>query len=165
MASAAPFLKTKLETVSNNVRNFAEIFGAYKECTPDIQKIVDEMIAIFCNADSTKDEKQCAVDVILESLFPGLMTDFVQINKKLVRLEPSKESLEKQEKVFADRLARLIRERKVTQTEVAKLIGVQQPAISMMLKRKCRPQKQTVLKLAVALAVEPDDLWPGINST
>jgi transcriptional regulator with XRE-family HTH domain len=51
-------------------------------------------------------------------------------------------------------------ERGVTQTELAERIGVGQPAISNMLCRQCRPQKRTVEKIAAALEVAPEELWP-----
>ena len=35
-----------------------------------------------------------------------------------------------------------------------------QPAVSMMVNRTCYPQKRTVEKIASALSVEPEDLWP-----
>lgn len=49
----------------------------------------------------------------------------------------------------------------MTQDQLAEKIGVGQPAISMMLKRQCRPQKRTVQRLAEALGVAAEELWPG----
>jgi transcriptional regulator with XRE-family HTH domain len=47
----------------------------------------------------------------------------------------------------------------ISQAELAKAIGVSQPAISLLLARKCRPQRRTVEKLAEALNVETRELW------
>ncbi len=38
-----------------------------------------------------------------------------------------------------------------------------QPAISQMLNRNCRPQKKTILRLAQALDVLPQELWPDLE--
>jgi len=45
--------------------------------------------------------------------------------------------------------------RGLTQAALAERIGVGQPAISMMLSRKCRPQRHTIEKLAAALQMAP----------
>ncbi len=47
----------------------------------------------------------------------------------------------------------------VTEVQLARRIGVSQSAISMMLPRRCRPQRRTVEKLAETLGVKADDLW------
>jgi len=44
---------------------------------------------------------------------------------------------------------------------LAEKIGVGQPAISMMLQRQCRPQKRTVMRIAEALGVSAEELWPN----
>jgi transcriptional regulator with XRE-family HTH domain len=49
----------------------------------------------------------------------------------------------------------------LTQAELAAKVGVGQPAISMMLNRSCRPQKKTVRRIATALGVTVEELWPG----
>ena len=54
-------------------------------------------------------------------------------------------------------------ERCVTQQELAERIGCSQPAVSQMLNRNCRPQKKTILKLAEALNVQPQELWPDLE--
>jgi transcriptional regulator with XRE-family HTH domain len=48
----------------------------------------------------------------------------------------------------------------MTQAQLADKLGLGQPAISMMLQRNCRPQKRTVVRLADALGVAPEELWP-----
>jgi transcriptional regulator with XRE-family HTH domain len=53
----------------------------------------------------------------------------------------------------------------ITQEELAKTVGIGQPAISNMLKRQCRPQKRTVERLAEALKLSPQDLWPNYVKT
>lgn len=72
--------------------------------------------------------------------------------------------MQAQEGEFADRLRRLMADIRITQEQLAEAIGVGQSAISMMLQRKCRPQKRTVRRLAQALGVAPEALWPGLES-
>jgi lambda repressor-like predicted transcriptional regulator len=69
--------------------------------------------------------------------------------------------MDQQEVEFAERLSRLMAERQVTQAELARRIGVGQSAVSMLLSRKCRPQPRTLGKIAEALGVRVEDLWPG----
>ena len=64
---------------------------------------------------------------------------------------------------FADRLRELMTTKCVTQQELSNRIGCSQPAISQMLNRKCRPQKNTIFKLAEALQVQPRELWPDLE--
>jgi DNA-binding Xre family transcriptional regulator len=116
------------------------------------------------DSDATDSEKQQALEVVVEAIFPGLATDIQETMESALRSKKGltiRQSLVKEEAVFADRLAEAMRDRRISQTELAKRIGVQQSAISMMLKRHCRPQARTVLRLAEALSVSPEDLWPG----
>jgi transcriptional regulator with XRE-family HTH domain len=68
-----------------------------------------------------------------------------------------------QQAAFADRLRELMAAKCVTQQELSERVGCSQPAISQILNRKCRPQKKTVLKLAEALQVQPQELWPDVE--
>jgi transcriptional regulator with XRE-family HTH domain len=70
------------------------------------------------------------------------------------------ERIEREVQRFADTLAQMLAEKKMTQAELAQRIGVGQSAISMMLSRKCRPQPRTLGKLAEALGVSVETLWP-----
>lgn len=72
-----------------------------------------------------------------------------------------RERIESVVRPFADTLARLLAEKQMTQAELARRIGVGQSAISTMLSRRCRPQPRTLGKLADALGVPVEDLWPG----
>lgn len=53
--------------------------------------------------------------------------------------------------------------KRISQQELADLVGCSQPAISQMLNRSCRPQKKTILKIAEALQGQAQDLWPDID--
>jgi lambda repressor-like predicted transcriptional regulator len=75
------------------------------------------------------------------------------------------EEMDQEEATFAARLAAFLKERSITQEELAARIGVGQPAISNLLNRQCRPQRRTVLRLAEALGVAPRELWPAFGSS
>ena len=51
-------------------------------------------------------------------------------------------------------------EQGMTQSELASALGLGQSAIANLLSRNCCPQRRTVVKLAKALGIAPDDLWP-----
>jgi transcriptional regulator with XRE-family HTH domain len=74
------------------------------------------------------------------------------------------EIMDREEAEFATRLAAIMKDRKLSQEGLAKLVGVGQPAISNMLNRQCRPQRATVERFANALEVPPDKLWPKLRS-
>jgi transcriptional regulator with XRE-family HTH domain len=71
--------------------------------------------------------------------------------------------MDKAEAAFAATLARLMAEREMTEAQLAEWSGVGQSAISMLLKRRCRPQRRTLPKLAEALGVTAEELWPGFE--
>ena len=73
------------------------------------------------------------------------------------------ERMDAEERNFARRLRQLIEERGLNQEQLAEKIGIGQSAITMMLKRTCRPQRKTVLRFAQALGVSPDELWPEVG--
>lgn len=84
------------------------------------------------------------------------------------RLSPAHRALmaqmEQAEAAFAATLTRLMAERQLTQAQLAERVGVGQSAISMLLKRRCRPQRRTLGKLAEALGVSVEELWPGFHT-
>src|SRR5262249_43666263 len=74
--------------------------------------------------------------------------------------EAAQRRREHEERFFAENLARLLREKDITQAELARRVGVKQPAVSIMLSRRCRPQRRTVEKMATALGIDVRALWP-----
>ena len=93
-----------------------------------------------------------------DNVSPRLAVHAIQI--------PSTESphAHQEKSEFANSLDGHMKAKGISQVELAAAIGVGQPAISMMLSRDCRPQRRTVEKLARALGVPPNDLWPGFGS-
>lgn len=71
------------------------------------------------------------------------------------------EEMAQEETAFVSKVSRLLAEKQLTQAELAKMVGVSQPAISMILSRRCRPHPRTIGKIAAALDVKVEELWPG----
>jgi lambda repressor-like predicted transcriptional regulator len=149
-----------------NIRAFLEIKNAYDECDPEIREVVDDMFAI-CKSDTAgPDQKRRAVHTIIEALFPSLAVD---LEEEVGRVDACpaalayEQELDAQEATFAERLKNAMQSLGWTQEKLAERTGVGQPAISNMLNRQCRPQKRTVRRIAEALGVPPEQLWPGIT--
>jgi transcriptional regulator with XRE-family HTH domain len=66
----------------------------------------------------------------------------------------------RQNDYFAEAVLMCLKRQKVTQSAIAKRIGIGQSAVSMILSRQCRPQRETVKKFAKALGVAAEQLWP-----
>lgn len=149
---------------------FAKFFHGFMECSDEIQAAVREMIEIVVDPESEEDERKMALATIADALFPN--RDDGEIG---VELEESErmgaeysdetrqvlDEMDQEETTFAQRLRTMMTEKRMTQADLAERIGVGQPAISMMLNRQCRPQRRTIIQLAEALGVAPQELWPS----
>ena len=146
-----------------DVTRFALLLHAYKECSAEVQEIVNEMTEIIVDDQTSADEKSHATDALVEALFPALMSEVREIDEYR-NAHPSTsqvcDELDQQEAGFADRLRGQMEKRGMTQEDLAAATGVRQPAISNMLKRRCRPQRRTITRFAEALGIEPEELWP-----
>ncbi len=71
--------------------------------------------------------------------------------------------MDSQEALFSDRLRQIMKDKNITQQQLAERIECSQPAISQMLNRKCRPQRKTLDKIASALSVDVLELWPDLE--
>lgn len=157
---------TQRDILNNEAAQFALYLRAYKECSAEVQQIVDNMSAIITNPESDDDERREAIDLVVEAMFPGLTTE---IRERLDHAVDSEEgraieaALDAQEATFAERVRDLMQARGVTQAELADAAGVTQPAISNILTRNCRPQRRTVEKIAQAFSVTADELWPALS--
>ena len=122
---------------------------AIVECSDEVREVVLRMVNVVESSQATPADRQRALVTIADVL----------------RLKPNEEDGQapSQQAAFADRLRELMTERCVTQQELAARIGCSQPAVSQMLNRNCRPQKKTILKLAEALNVQPQELWPDLE--
>jgi lambda repressor-like predicted transcriptional regulator len=153
--------------LETNVRLFLEIKSTYDECDPEIREVIDDMCAICANPEAGEDQKRRAMHTIMEALFPSLAVDLVQSVDSL-RSHPEsvayERELDAQEATFAERLKNAMQANGWTQERLAERTGVGQPAISNMLNRQSRPQTRTVLRIAEALEVSPEELWPGLST-
>jgi predicted XRE-type DNA-binding protein len=142
---------------------FAMFLRAYHECSEAIQGVVDEMSLIIVDETATEEDKAHAAETMVEALFPKLTADMQEGITNAMHTRRSKaarEELDKEEEMFATKLKMAMEAADISQTRLAELTDVSQPAISNMLNRKCRPHRGTVEKLARALKVPPTELWP-----
>lgn len=148
---------------------FAELFPIYLECSNEVQAAIKDMVLIVNDPEATEDERHMAVATIAEALFPascdsGFGVDLENLNKAAVGDEAQVlDRMAAEQATFSERLQAVMDRRGVTQAELAKAIGVGQPAISMLLSRECRPQRRTVEKIAKALKVPAEEIWPGFR--
>lgn len=53
-----------------NVEIFAQLYQEYLECADDIQEVVRDMLAIVNDPEADADEKEMALDTMVEALLP-----------------------------------------------------------------------------------------------
>lgn len=154
------------KVVSNQVAQFAAFFRAYIECKPEVQQVIQELSAIVESDEATQEEREYAVSVMVEALFPGLAADTLETHRGWLSSEDTakeRQEVDNQEVFFGDKVRQLMTEKNISQELLAERVGVGQPAISNILNRKCRPQQKTIAKVATALGVSPSELWPACN--
>jgi lambda repressor-like predicted transcriptional regulator len=143
---------------------FAMFLNAYHECSEEVRAVVDEMAGIIVDPEATDEDRWHAASTMVEALLPGLTTETSEGFVNTMQSGAAKkirQELDVEEETFANRLRQTMEEKDVSCSRLAELTGVSQPAISNLLTRKCRPHRGTVEKLAKALRVEPDALWPA----
>jgi predicted XRE-type DNA-binding protein len=138
---------------------------ALSECDEELRAEAIELFKQIASGELSDGELYATAALLAEILFPnadhkglpGLdMVEAEGIGRKISEEAASVlDEMDKEERVFADRLRTLMATKGVTQAQLAEKIGVGQPAISNMLQRECRPQKRTIAKIAEALAVAP----------
>lgn len=144
------------------------------ECSDEIQLAVISLIDVAKNPLTLAEDRKRALMTIADALY--LNPDEVDgeygqdaVRSEAYAAEKSKPlarevaKMNTQEEAFAERLRELMKAKGVCQRELAERVDCSQPAISQMLNRACRPQRKTILKLAKALAVKPQDLWPDLD--
>ena len=145
---------------------------AYLESSNEVQQVVGRMLQVLDDPSSSEEQRNMAISTIADALFRNphkgeYGMDLAASEGEAAVVEPRLQAIVKrmdeEEDSFALRLRKLMDDQCITQAELAKRIGVGQPAISNMLNRNCRPQKKTIMKLATALNVSPTDLWPGVE--
>ena len=143
---------------------------ALEDCEDELREEAVVLFKQLASGELSPDEEFATITLLAEILFPNgdgqaLAPEDSESEETARQESPESrsilEKMDRQEESFADNLRELMREKGITQAELAEKLGIGQPAISMMLQRQCRPQKQTVLRLAKALGVEPSELWSG----
>jgi lambda repressor-like predicted transcriptional regulator len=139
----------------------AKMLHGYLECDDVIQAGIRNTLATINDPATDEDDRVMALHTLAEALFPerhdGLLgRDLAELDDELATVESD---LQQEETHFAERLAALMHERGLSQADLARRMGIGQPAISNMLNRRARPQQATVNRFAEALGVEPSELW------
>ncbi|MGA2035391.1 MAG: helix-turn-helix transcriptional regulator [Thermoguttaceae bacterium] len=151
----------------------ATFLRAYLECSDEIQAGIRDLLEILNDPNTEEDDHDMTLITLANALFPNprdakLGMDLGESeNLGTMYSQETRETLEetdREEERFATLLRSTMERQGITQEQLAAKIGVGQPAISNMLKRQCRPQRRTVLRLAEALGVAADDLWPGFKN-
>jgi DNA-binding Xre family transcriptional regulator len=152
-----------------SIELFAAVLNSYLKSSSVVQEIVVSMAAIINDPAAEKEEVDAAIDTLIEALFPaghdgvyGVDMEMLEAPGEARDAAAVLDSHRRQEEHFTAAVRVLMAKKNMTQHDLAKIIGVSQPAISMLLSRKCRPQKMTVEKIAQALQVAPGELWPEI---
>ena len=154
-----------------------EIFwAALAKCRTELQEVVFRMLSVVENPKSNSRERQEAMRSITDALFfdhiekeddidygIGLVTSEGGTAQIVPQRSPEVATMDTQQTAFAARLRALMEAKHISQQDLASRVGCSQPAISLMLNRRCRPQKKTILKLADALNVNPNELWPDLE--
>ena len=151
-----------LQVNDEALRLFAHLLRIYLDRGQEDQEGIESMASIITNPDADDDDVQAALDTLRESLHSTASAVDLESEDELTDEERSaSRRMDSEEAAFAERLLAVMTEKNMSQVQLAAAIGVGQPAISMMLSRNCRPQRRTVERLARALEVSPEQLWPG----
>ena len=150
-------------------RVFAQFFRAYLECDEEVQAIVRRQATIATDPEIDEEDRASALATVLEALFPDDSPYDGRLGLDLADWErfaagddrAAIDEMDRQEATFAARLHAAMTARGMTQAQLASALGVGQPAISNLLNRESRPQSRTVARLAEALGMPPEDLWPA----
>lgn len=148
-----------------------DFMRALMECSSELQEQVLLLLKdVVCADDVDPDDKEMAMFTIADILFPnphkGLHGMDMQESEEEAAQQDTELSeivrrMDAQETTFAQRLQVAMDEQGMTQVELACAVGLGQSAIANLIARNCRPQRRTVLKLAKALSVSTDVLWPN----
>ncbi len=161
-------------TRSMDVPSRKRFLGALIECSDEVQQVVVSLVNVLKDSRTTVSERTRALSTIADALFLNPCEDDGEYGQDLAASEayaavrsPSLArevaKMNTQEATFSQRLQELMAAKRISQQELADRVGVSQPAISQMIRRVCRPQKKTILKLAEAFNVHPREIWPDID--
>lgn len=157
-----------------------ELIRQYLECSDEVQSVVRSMFAVLEHDQTTTEDRQRAINTIADALFlkPYEGHGRYGMNLSTIERETAEkheqpewrpvvaarlDQLDSQEATFAQRLRQILKEKNLTQEELAERLNCTQSAVSKMLSRDSRPQRKTILKMARALNIEATDLWPNLE--
>ena len=152
--------------------NFANVlYRAYLDASDDVRHVIEAMTRIYADPKSDPQDRESAMDTLVDALFPQMHKGELGIDLHDVKVFPNEgpgpneieSAMTAEEASFAERLATFMEQKGISQAQLAEMTDVGQSAIAMMLARDCRPQRRTVAKLAEALKVTPESLWPGFR--
>jgi DNA-binding XRE family transcriptional regulator len=160
-------MSAKLST-GNSPLKISEVLQAFFQLDARKQREIQEQLNRLMDPQTSEAERDRAEKALAAMLqAAGGQQQAGRVLGREERFGPAHHELrtqmEQAEAAFAGTLARLMAERQFTQAQLAERIGVGQSAISMLLKRRCRPQRRTLGKLAQALGVTVEELWPSFN--
>ncbi|HKI36303.1 MAG TPA: helix-turn-helix transcriptional regulator [Gemmataceae bacterium] len=147
-------------------QGFAAIWPRYLGCSTPVQGVVRDLVQLFNDPAIEAEERQRILRALAVTLYqhaddrPPKHKEPSPARPTVPEEETWRRRLEQEEEVFVANLKRLMSERRLTQADLAQRAGLSQPAISMMLARKYRPQRRTVRLLAQVLGVHESELWP-----
>jgi DNA-binding XRE family transcriptional regulator len=161
----APELEScDFEELLCKARSFAELMGVYLQSSPKLREAIIDMVELAQDEATGPADRDRAYATIASALLASTNAEAwaagVRESREPLSAE-KKAALDSQQAVFGERLREQRMARRLTQAELAERVGVGQSAISTMEDGKCCPQGTTLAKLAAALGVEKNDLWPA----
>lgn len=135
------------------------------------QNVASRMLRIIEDAEATEADRRRACNTIREALrIPGEgvqapLTDSREQYLSGFGRDESVNRYRSQELRFWDSVQLLMKSRNITQAQLAERLGTSQPSVSQMLSRRCRPQRSTIMNIAGALGVSPQELWADLDVT
>lgn len=149
---------------------FADVFQAFLECSDEVQAVVRDMVAIYNSPDATFEERESAAETIAEALFfrsqqsdIGIDLDGEHADLAPGQIQDVLKQMEAEELDFGERVTRLLEAKKMSQDELAAALDLTPPAVAMIIARDCRPQRHTIERVATALSVPAEELWPRVR--
>jgi DNA-binding XRE family transcriptional regulator len=145
---------------------FLEMLPVYLRSPESVQTALRECAETLEVSTATEGERWEACRVAAQYLFePQLAEGQLVSAEEFGRSIPAglREAMHAQDQSFVDNLKRLMNEKGLTQAQLAQAVGVRPSAMSMLLKRRRRPQRRTLEKLAAVLGVAPQELWPPLE--
>jgi transcriptional regulator with XRE-family HTH domain len=148
-------------------------WGALADCSEAVYQVVVTHVNVVKDPRAKPAERASALTKVADALFPNPAEENGQNgrapgasgSRAASQGPPSARETGKTDaqETFARRLRELMEAKRISQQELADRVGCSQPAVSQMLRRECRPQKKTILKLAEALNVPARELWPDLD--